>query len=89
MDNNHIPSRKNFMLRGLGLAAMLVAAAIPFVPKKKKEEKAKKTVKMLTQDGQLVEVDEALLTGQRQKITNAGLKKWVNKPYCETPSNLK
>ena len=39
----------------------------------------KRTVKMLTQDGRLVEVDESLLTVNRKKVTNAELQQWIKK----------
>jgi hypothetical protein len=37
----------------------------------------KRTVKMLTQDGKLVEIDEALLPAERKKISNSELKNWI------------
>jgi len=36
-------------------------------------------IKMLTQDGTLVEVDAAKLIGKSKKITDDQLKNWVNK----------
>ena len=45
----------------------------------KKKEK-KNTVKMLTQDGKLVEVDaDKLYCGKRKKISDEQLKNWVSK----------
>jgi hypothetical protein len=38
-----------------------------------------KTVKMLTQDGRLVEIDEALLTASRKKVTDSELQNWIKK----------
>jgi hypothetical protein len=78
MENNDKTSRKSFVARGLGWAALLMAAAIPFTWRKKPLNKGK-MVKMLSQDGQLVEVDESLLPSNRKKITDAELKKWVKK----------
>ena len=75
MENNNQTTRKNFVLRGAAFAALLFAAAIPFAGKKKKP----KTVKMLTQDGKLVEIDEQLINATRKKITDEELKKWVSK----------
>lgn len=43
------------------------------------EEKKNETIKMLTQDGKLVEIDKKLLTSSAKKITNQELKKWVKK----------
>jgi len=79
MDKKTVPSRKNFLLRGVSWAAMVAAATLPFALRPKEKKVEKKTVKMLAQDGTLVEVDEALLTAHRKKITDAELKSWVNK----------
>jgi len=38
-----------------------------------------KTVKMLTQDGRLVEIDETLLTASRKKASDAELQNWIKK----------
>jgi len=34
---------------------------------------------MLTQDGRLVEIDEALLTASRKKVTDIELQNWIKK----------
>jgi hypothetical protein len=39
----------------------------------------KMTVKMLTQDGTLVEIDKSLLAASGKKITNEELQQWVKK----------
>ena len=44
-----------------------------------KKPQAAKTVKMLTQDGKLVEVDASALSGKRKKISDNELKSWVKK----------
>ena len=68
-------SRRKFL--GWGLATAAVFSAIKFFqPSGKKEIK---TVKMLTQDGKLVEVDIASLPPQKKKITNTELQNWVKK----------
>ena len=69
-------SRKKFLLWS---AAILSAVTVlKFIPGNK--EKKKNTVKMLTQDGKLVEVDaDKLYCGSRKKITDEQLKNWVNK----------
>ena len=68
-------SRRSFFLKSAGLAA---AAAITgwfgFSQKKKNE-----TVKMLTQDGRLVEIDKKLLVSSGKKISDKELQTWVNK----------
>jgi len=74
-NNDNQVTRKNFVLRGLGFAALLAGSAIPFINRKKKN----KTVKMLSQDGKLVEIDEKLVaTVNKKKITDAELKAWVH-----------
>jgi hypothetical protein len=78
MENEDKTSRKNFVKRGLGWAALLAAAALPFSLRDKTRTKPK-TVKMLSQDGKLVEVDERLLPSRRKKITDDELKNWVTK----------
>lgn len=70
------PSRKKFLLWG---AAFLSSFTIlKFISDNK--EKNIETVKMLTQDGKLVEVDiSKRVYGRREKIDDAQLKTWVNK----------
>jgi hypothetical protein len=69
-------SRKKFLLWS---AAILSAVTVlKFIPGNKYKKKT--TVKMLTQDGKLVEVDaDKLYCGTRKKITDEQLKHWVNK----------
>jgi len=68
------PSRKKFLW--LGTAALVVGGFFKFFSKPSKKETTK--VKMLTQDGHLVEVDKALLASGK-KITNEELHQWVKK----------
>jgi hypothetical protein len=42
-------------------------------------ENKPKTVKFLTQDGTLVEVDVTKINGGKEKISNQQLQNWVNK----------
>lgn len=42
-------------------------------------ETAAPTLRMLTQDGILVEVDASKITGTKQKISNEQLQSWVKK----------
>ncbi len=44
-----------------------------------KKAASPKTVKMLTQDGKLVEVDATALSGKRKRVTDNELKSWVKK----------
>ncbi len=75
-----IQTRKKFIGAGVTAAAMLTALRF-FIPEKKK---GNETVKMLTQDGTLVEVDaskvqeiEKLLCVKGKKISNEQLQNWV------------
>ena len=69
-------SRRSFFLKSAGIAAATALTAwFGFSQKNKKEE----TVKMLTQDGRLVEIDKKLLVSSGKKITDKELQKWVKK----------
>ena len=67
-------SRKKFVLWGLGIASALTAFRFISPAKRKKE-----TVKMLTQDGKLVEIEKDRLPVKKKKITDTELKSWVIK----------
>ncbi len=76
-------SRKKFLLWGATVFTSLTAFKI-FAGSKKPsfspDGEKKETVKMLTQDGKLVEVDASkLYCGKRKKISDEQLKTWVNK----------
>ncbi|TAL51597.1 MAG: hypothetical protein EPN92_00420 [Chitinophagaceae bacterium] len=69
-------SRKKFVLWGLGIISSVTALKLLFNGKKKKT-----TVKMLTEDGKLVEVDPDLIKKSGKKISNKEILTWVkNKP---------
>ena len=71
---NKNQSRRRFI--GLGLVSAAVFSALKFIlPSRKKKE----TVKMLTQDGRLVEIDRDMIRGSKRKITDPELKAWVKK----------
>ena len=81
-NDSKIQSRKKFI--GISLTAAAMFAAFRFLIPEKKEPS--KTVKMLTQDGRLVEVDtkkilesERLLCLKGKKISDEQLKNWVYK----------
>ena len=79
-------SRKKFFLWGLGILSSVTAFKLITPAKKKKE-----TVKMLTQDGKLVEVDKELLTPGGKKITDEQLRNWVSKKsiyQCNNKSSI-
>ncbi len=71
---NKNQSRRKFITWGVASAALFTAVKF-ILPSKKKRE----TVKMLTQDGKLVEVDMASLPPQKKKITNDELQNWIKK----------
>jgi hypothetical protein len=76
IENENKPvSRKKFVAWGLGALSVLTAARYFWSGP---EKPTPQTVKMLTQDGKLVEVDVTnLACGKRKKISNEELKKWV------------
>lgn len=67
-------TRRKFIGLGVASAAIIAAAklAVPETPKKQ-------MVKMLTQDGKLVEVDMAAIQAPGKKITNGELQNWIKK----------
>ena len=67
------PTRKKFLFWGLGILSSV--AAIKLITPKKKGD----TVKMLTQDGKLVEVDKDLLSARGKKISDTELQTWIKK----------
>jgi hypothetical protein len=74
--NNKIQTRKRFIGIGISTAALFTAFRF-FVPEKKKQTK---TVKMLSQDGKLVEVDASkVYPGSFRKINEEQLKTFVHK----------
>ena len=69
-------SRKKFLLWGATILSSLTVLNFVSGDKPPKKE----TVKMLTQDGILVEVEvDKLTTGRRNKINDEQLKNWVSK----------
>jgi protein-disulfide isomerase len=74
-DSEKFQSRKKFLL--WGAAALSSVSVLRFfkAPKKQKTE----TVKMLTQDGKLVEVTVSAIPSKKKKITNKELQNWIKK----------
>lgn len=70
---NKKQSRRRFIAWSVASAAFFSAVKF-MLPSRKKE-----TVKMLTQDGKLVEVDIAALPSKKKKITNKELQNWIGK----------
>lgn len=74
--NTKTSSRKKFLLWGATLLSAITV--FKFIPKK--ETPKNPTVKMLSQDGTLVEIDiEKLIHGRVNKINDEQLKNWVTK----------
>ncbi len=74
--NNNTSSRKKFLL--WGAAALSSFALLKNIPGNKKEKK--ETVKMLTQDGTLVEIEtDKIYSSKREMISDKQLKSWVTK----------
>lgn len=68
-------SRKKFLLwSAVVLTSGTVLKFFTGTQKKKSE-----TVKMLTQDGKLVEIDKELLSSSRKKVSNEELQQWIKK----------
>ena len=77
-------SRRKFVL-GVGAFSVFatVAAAVGFPLSVKKSaptcQPVSKKKTMLTQDGQLVEIDEELLASGSKRVSNAELQNWIKK----------
>ena len=74
-ESEKLQSRKKFLL--WSAAAISSVSVLKFFkgPKKKKTE----TVKMLTRDGKLVEVNISAIPSKKKKITNKELQNWIKK----------
>ena len=74
-DSEKFQSRKKFLLWGAAALSSVSVLRIFKAPKKKKPE----TVKMLTQDGKLVEVTVSAIPAKKKKISNKELQNWIKK----------
>jgi hypothetical protein len=84
MQPDKISSRKKFIVWGAAVLTSLTAFKL-FTGSKKTAPAKSATVKMLTQDGKLVEVDiDKIYCGKRKKISDEQLKKWVKKDQSNT-----
>lgn len=68
-------SRKKFLLWGAATFSSVFVLKFFRGPKKQKTE----TVKMLTRDGKLVEVNISAIPSKKKKITNKELQDWIKK----------
>lgn len=76
---NNTSSRKKFLVWGATVFASMTAFKF-FSSKKTKESNKPQTIKMLAQDGTLVEVDaDKLSCGKKKKVSAEQLKNWVIK----------
>ena len=66
-------NRRKFLFAGISLAALW--ATIRFA----KQPEKKKTMKFLTQDGKLVEIDLDKLPGKKEAATKTDIQNWVKK----------
>jgi phage terminase large subunit-like protein len=81
------PSSRRKFVWGVGAFSLVTAVSavvkFPFSSVKNvfagKTANKNKTIKMLTQDGRLVEVDQSLITANRKKVTNNELLNWIKK----------
>jgi len=81
-----LPSRRKFVW-GLGVLSAFAAvsrlAGIAVFRKKQADvinsDNKSTTVKMLTQDGRLVEVDIARIKGNMKKVSNTEMQHWIKK----------
>ncbi len=73
VEDNKVSRRK--LLGWLGVVSLFSAAGAALIPWKSSKKPA--TVKMLTQDGQLVEIDATLLASNTTKVSDKELQNWV------------
>lgn len=79
IENEKEVSRKTFVTWGVGVLSVFSAARFFF---KSTPNTTKTTVKMLTEDGRLVEVDEEILkaASKNQKASNQQIFDWMKNP---------
>jgi len=77
INENKNQSRRKFL--GWGIASAALLSACRFLSPSAKEPVERKTVKMLSQDGKLVEVDIAAIPSQKKKVSNKELQNWIKK----------
>ena len=72
-------SRKKFLVWTAAILSSIGLYKILPVAKENKNITDKPTVKMLTQDGRLVEIDKNLVASSGKKITNEEMQQWIKK----------
>jgi hypothetical protein len=76
---NKISSRKKFLLWGTAVLSSITVFRLFSGRREVPELPGGDTVKMLTEDGKLVEIDRELLAGAGHKISNEELQQWIKK----------
>ena len=74
-EDQKLQSRKKFLLWSATALTSVTALKFFRTPKKKNVQ----TVKMLGEDGKLVEVSLSALPSKKKKITNKELQNWIKK----------
>jgi hypothetical protein len=77
--NTKTNSRKKFLLWGSALVASFTALRFFSGKAPSTPPAVGDTVKMLTQDGQLVEIDKTLLAATGNKISHDDIHDWIKK----------
>ncbi len=78
-EENKKQNRRKFITWGVVSAAALTAFRF-VIPSQVSKAKKKETVKMLTEDGKLVEVDvTAFHSSTRKQVSNKELQNWIKK----------
>ncbi|MDX5511077.1 MAG: hypothetical protein LPK01_02565 [Hymenobacteraceae bacterium] len=72
-------SRRKFTLFGLGVLSSITVFRFFTSSDNEAESGKKKTVKMLAQDGTLVEVDATMLASGKRKVSDDELLTWIRK----------
>jgi hypothetical protein len=72
-------SRKKFLLWGAAVLSSFTIFKFFSGRKEAPVQMDSDTVKMLTQDGKLVEIDREFLAGTGHKISNEELQQWIKK----------
>ncbi len=76
---NKISSRKKFLLWGAAVLSSFTVLKFFSGRKEAPAQPDSNTVKMLTQDGKLVEIDREFLAGTGHTISNEELQQWIKK----------
>jgi hypothetical protein len=76
MKNEASPITRRKLVSWLGVFSFFTAIGAAFIPKK---EKKTGTIKMLTKDGKLVEIDASLLAGNSRKVSDKELQNWIKR----------